>query len=91
MTNAMVVDGNKVMVELEWEQIDAILCQEIREHILMVHRDIVGADWVHPDDEEHNKILLPALFVVYEYWAGKSAADELKEQLNADEIIRSAE
>jgi hypothetical protein len=88
MTNAQVVNGNKVLVELEWEQIDAIVCQEIREHIIMVESEKNGK-WIHPDDKEHNKILLPALYVVYEYCAGEEAANKLKEQLN--ETIRSAE
>ena len=88
MTNALVVDGNKVLVEMEWEQIDAIVRQEIREHIIMVEGEKNGR-WIHQDDEEHNKILLPALYVVYEYYAGEQAANELKEQLN--ETVRSAE
>lgn len=88
MTNALVVDGNKVLVELEWGQIDAIVRQELREHIIMVEGEKNGR-WIHPDDEEHNKILLPALYVVYEYYAGEQAANELKEQLN--ETVRSAE
>jgi hypothetical protein len=88
MSNALVVDGNKVLVEMEWEQIDGIVRQELREHIIMTERE-KGGRWVHPDDEEHNKILLPALYTVYEYYAGQEAVNELREQLN--ETVRSAE
>lgn len=96
MSNAKVVDGNKVLVELEWEQIDAIVRNEVRDHIYMVHRELqlegrMHGEYVHPDDIEHNKILLPALLTVYEYWAGEEAANKIKEQLNADETLRSAD
>lgn len=91
MSNAQVVDGNKVLVELEWEQIDAIVRNEIRDHIYMVHREILGEGWMHPDDIEQNKVLLPALLTVYEYCAGKEALEKIKETLNADEAVRSAE
>ena len=91
MTNAQVADGNKVLVELEWEQIDAIVRNEVRDHIYMVHREEQANDWIHPDDAEHNKILLPALLTVYEYWAGEEAAKKIKEQLDADKTVSSAD
>ena len=86
MTNALVVDGNKVLVEMEWEQIDGIVRQELREHIIMTEKE-KGGRWIHPDDEEHNKILLPALLTVYRYWAGEEAANKIKEQIDADKIV----
>lgn len=86
MSNAKVVYGNKVLVELEWEQIDAIVVKEIRNHIYMVNREMQG-DWIHPDDVEDNKILLPALLTVYRYWAGEEAANKIKEQIDADKIV----
>lgn len=88
MSNALVVDGNKVLVEMQWEQIDAIVRQEIREHIIMVENEKTSK-WLHPDDEKHNKVLLPALYVVYEYYAGEQLANELKEHIN--ETVPSAE
>jgi len=65
MTNALAVDGNKVLVELEWEQIDAIVRNEIRDHIYMTHREIKLSQCFHPDDIAQNEKLLPALLIVY--------------------------
>lgn len=79
MSNALAVNGNKVVVELEWEQIDAIIVHELREHIEMIHRELAVGGHIHPDDEADKQKLLPALYVVYEYWAGESETNKLKE------------
>ena len=81
MSNAQVVDGNKVLVELEWEQIDAIVRNELRDHVLIVHKEMMGGDYVHPDDVEDNKTLIPALLRCYEYWAGKENTNKLKQEI----------
>ena len=81
MSNAKVVDGNKVMVELEWEQIDAIVRNELRDHIEMIHRELAAREYVHPDDEAKKKELLPALYVVYEHWAGEAESMQLMNEL----------
>lgn len=73
------MEHNKVLVELEWEQIDAIVRNELRDHIEMIHRELAVGEYIHPDDEADKKELLPALYVVYEYWAGKTDTDKLKE------------
>lgn len=91
MNDVLAVDGYKVLVELDWEQIAAIVRNEIRDHIYMVHRELMYEGWVHPDDVEHNKVLLPALLTVYEYWAGEEAFKKIKETLSADKVVSSAE
>ena len=81
MSNAQVVDGNKVLVELEWEQIDAIVRNELRDHVMIVHKEMMGSDYMHPDDIEDNKTLLTALLRCYEYWAGKVETNKLKQEI----------
>jgi len=75
------MDSNKVLVELEWEQIDAIVRNELRDHIEMIHRELAVGEYVHPDDEAHKQKLLPALYVVYEHWAGQAETNKLKEYM----------
>jgi hypothetical protein len=89
------VNGARVWVQLEWEQVDAMIVKELKWHIEDAARNMkaakTGEGWVHPDDVEYNFKLLPALLVVYEHWAGEDEANKLKEEINADEIMRSAE
>lgn len=73
------MDHNKVLVELEWEQVDSIVRNEIGDQIEMIHREMVASSYVHPDDKAHQEKLLPALYLVYEYWAGESETNKLKE------------
>ena len=80
---ALDVNGTKVWVQLEWEQIDAIVEKELKEQIIYASMDESGK-FMHPDDIEYNKVLLPALKIVYEYFAGEKRTKELQEQLNAD-------
>lgn len=75
------MEHNKVLVELEWEQIDAIVRNELRDHIEMIHRELAVGEYVHPDDEADKQKLLPALYVVYEYWAGQAETNKLKEYM----------
>jgi hypothetical protein len=87
--------GTKVWVRLEWEQVDAMIAKELKEHIEITVRDMHaaknGEGYAHPDDVVYNFKLLPALLIVYEHYAGEDAANKLKEEINADEIMRSAE
>lgn len=89
MTDVEDADGTKVWVQLEWDQIDAIVVKEIKWHIQTIARDVeaakTGEGWVHPEDAEHNPKLLSALFVVYEYWAGEAAANKLKKELGYED------
>jgi hypothetical protein len=90
MSDAEDAYGTKVWVQLEWEQIDAVIVKELKEHIESSARDVQaaksGISWVHPEDAEYSKsILLPALFVVYEYWAGEEAAEKLKEKVGYED------
>lgn len=77
--------GTKVWVQLEWEQVDAMVVKELKDSIegtaQMVEAAKSHSSWVHPDDAEHNLKLLPALFLVYQHWAGEEAAAELKQQV----------
>lgn len=83
MPNVMDAGGTKVWVQLEWEQIDSIVEKELKEQIIYASMDKEG-NWMHPDDVEYNKVLLPALKVVYEYFAGEKKMKDLEGQLNAD-------
>jgi hypothetical protein len=74
----------KVTFEMEDVQVDAIIVDELERHILMTAKYIVAADndvYVHPEDDAYNRKLIPALFIVYEYFAGKEAAANLKKQV----------
>lgn len=75
------MEHNKVMVELEWEQIDAIICSELRSHIIMVHKEVVSENHVHPDDKTDAEELLPALLKVYQYWAGEAEVIKVAKEL----------
>jgi hypothetical protein len=75
------MESNKVLVELEWEQIDAIIKNELREHIEMIHKELSVGEHIHPDDEADKQKLLPALYVVYEYWAGEAESMRLMKEL----------
>ena len=80
MSNAQVVDGNKVMVELMWEQVDAIVERELREHIIITHKEMQGG-YIHKDDEAYNHVLFPALCVVHKHWAGEEKSMKLMNEL----------
>lgn len=81
MSDALVVDGNKVMVQLMWEQVDAIIEKELREHIIMLQREREAGLWVHPDDQADNEELFPALCKVHKYWAGEAESMRLMDEL----------
>jgi len=84
MPNVMDAGGGKVWIQMEWEQIDAIVKNELREQIVTMSKP---TKWIHPDDSEHEKILLPALKIVYEYFAGEKNLIELEKELN-DKLTR---
>jgi hypothetical protein len=90
MLDAKDVNGSKVWVQLEWEQVDAMIMKELKENIEITARSMWaeknGEGWVHPKDVERNAKLLHALFTVYEYWAGEEAAATLKQNLEYDNI-----
>jgi len=89
MPNVMDAGGGKVWIQMEWEQIDAIVKNELREQIVTMSKP---TKWIHPDDSEHEKILLPALKIVYEYFAGEKNLIELEKELNANsQTVRSSE
>jgi len=74
----------KVTFEMEDVQVDAIIVDELESHILMTAYDIVAADNgipTHPEDDSYNRKLFPALFVVYEHFAGEEMAAALKKQV----------
>jgi len=71
---------HKVTIELEWEQIDAIMVGELRAQIEMMEKENREGVFLHPDDRLSNENLLPAMYKVYEYWAGEEAAEELMAQ-----------
>ena len=73
--------GTKVWVEMEWEQVDEIICRELREHIIMVHKEVVSENHVHPDDKTDAEELLPALLRVYQYWAGEAEVIKVTKEL----------
>ena len=81
MSDALVVDGNKVMVELMWEQVDAIIERELREHIIIAHKEMMAGNYVHPDDAAYNHTLFPALCVVHKHWAGEAESMRLMDEL----------
>jgi hypothetical protein len=89
MSDAQDANGTRVWVQLEWEQVDAMIVRELKEHIEITARDVAaartGEGWVHPEDVEYNEKLLPALLVVYEHWAGEEAANKLKKELGYED------
>lgn len=76
------MDSNKVLVELEWEQIDAIVRNELRDHAIMVKIEMARDYYLHPDDKKYNETLLPALVRAYDYWAGEDETARLMEELH---------
>jgi len=75
------MEHNKVLVALEWEQIDAITERELRDHIIITHKEMQGGAYVHPDDKAYNHVLFPALCVVHKHWAGEAESMKLMEEL----------
>jgi hypothetical protein len=74
----------KVTFEMEDVQVGAIIADELESHIFMTVHEIVAADndvHVHPEDDAYNRKLIPALFIVYEHFAGEEAAANLKKQV----------
>jgi hypothetical protein len=74
----------KVTFEMEDVQVDAIVADELESNIFMTAHEIVAAHNdvpVHPEDDAYNRKLIPALFVVYEHYAGEEAAANLKKQV----------
>ena len=86
MSDAEDAYGTKVWVQLEWEQVDAMIVKELKYHIHITARDVEaakkGEGWIHPEDAEYNPKLLSAMFIVYEHWAGEAEADRLKKELD---------
>ena len=67
----------KVTIEIDYDQIDAIVCTQLKEHIEMAFRD-----YYEPfADHEYNNRLLEGLFVVYDYFAGEDAVKELQDEI----------
>jgi hypothetical protein len=88
MQNVQDANGTKVWVELEWEQIDAIVVKELKGHIENTARDVniaKNGGYVHPLDVEYYQRLLPALLVVYEHWVGEEAAAQLKQEVGYED------
>jgi len=88
MTIAEGASGTKVWVQLEWEQIDAIVVKELKDHIEITARDVniaKNGGYVHPLDVEYCQRLLPALLVVYEHWVGEEAAAQLKQEVGYED------
>jgi hypothetical protein len=87
--DAQDVYGTKVWVQLEWEQVDALIAKELKEHIEItareIHAESTGESWVHPEDVVYNPKLLSALFIVYQHWAGEEAAESLKERVGYED------
>jgi hypothetical protein len=71
----------KLMVELEYEQIDKIVIKELETAISYA---LKKDKWKHKDDIKYDKKLLPALKTVYRYYAGEEQFEKLKEKINAD-------
>jgi hypothetical protein len=74
----------KVTLELNDEQIVAIIADELESHIFMIAHEIAAADndvHVHPEDDAYNRKLIPAFFIVYEHFAGEEAVANLKKQV----------
>jgi hypothetical protein len=67
----------KATIELEYEQIDAIICTQLKEHIEMISRD---NNEPFADHEYINR-LLEGFFVVYDYFAGEDAVKELQDEI----------
>lgn len=83
------MESNKVMVELQWEQIDTIIANELREHIIMMQREREAGLWVHPDDQADNHELFPALCKVHKYWAGEAESMRLMDELGIGHETRT--
>lgn len=75
------MEVNRVLVELEWEQIDAIIEKELREHIIMLHKEMMADHWMHPDDQADSAELFPAMCKVHKYWAGEEESMRLMNEL----------
>ena len=65
----------KVTIEIDYDQIDAIVCTQLKEHIEMAFRDY------YEPNIEYNERLLEGLFVVYDYFAGEDALKELQDEI----------
>lgn len=79
MQGAATVDGIKVTVELELEQIRAIVASELECCIHETEADIRKNRYIHPDDEEYYEKFLPAVYLVYAHYAGEAQAEKLRE------------
>ena len=71
---------------LEWEQVDSLVAQELKRQIEGFSEEANSGSWMHPDDVAYAKEILPAMLMVYEYWAGKEAAESLKQNIAYDRI-----
>lgn len=73
-----------VTFELECDQLDAIMASELKNQIYYSHSSIENNDWIHEDDRGFEEKLLGALWIVYEYFAGATQAEELKKELKGE-------
>jgi len=89
MNDAM--DVNTKWVQLNWEQIDAIVEDELRSLIISTHEELNGT-FIHPDDFEMCSTLLPAAKIIYKYYAGENKLKKLKEELyEKGQAVRGSE
>lgn len=73
--------GTRIMIEMDWEQVDEIIVHELREHIISLHKEMTKDHWVHPDDQADNAELFPAMCKVHKYWAGEAESMRLMKEL----------
>jgi len=64
----------QAFIEMDDEQVDAIIAQGLEDHILYTYSDT----YLHEKDIEWHGKLKEALWVVFEYFAGEGKAEELK-------------
>ena len=73
----------KVTVEMDDDAFDLIMVRALEEHIRYCYGDVYYLE----EDVEWNEKLKQALWVVFEYFAGGEAVENLKNQMEEDREI----
>lgn len=75
------MESNKVLVELEWEQIDALVARELERYLRSTIDSIKQNDYFNEEDKEHDIKIVSALFTVIQDWMSVDKINSLKKEL----------
>ena len=75
------MDSNKVLVELEWGQVDALVASELERYLRSTIDIIKQNEYFNEEDKEHDIKIVSALFTIIQDWMSVDKINSLKKEL----------